>query len=101
PTRLCAVMHLATCGLSNKTAPVEIRARLAFDSDALRAALASLVGRQDITEAIILSTCNRVEVLAESPDDRLIREFLCDFHQISHDAVSKHLYSFRNADAIR
>ena len=94
-------MQLALVGLSHKTAPVAIRERLAFNSEALRSALALLVGRQDVTEALILSTCNRVEVVAESPDDRLIRDFLCEFHQISHDDVSKHLYSFRNADAIR
>src|SRR5262252_1153274 len=94
-------MQLALVGLSHKTAPVEVRERLAFNNDALRLALKSLVGRQDVSEALILSTCNRVEVVAESADDRLIREFLCDFHKISHDVVSKHLYSFRNADAIR
>jgi len=94
-------MQLALVGLSHKTAPVELRERLAFGEDALRSALTSLVGRQDVSEALILSTCNRVEVVAESADDRLIREFLCDFHKISHDVVSKHLYSFRNADAIR
>src|SRR5499427_1506543 len=94
-------MQLALVGLSHKTAPVEVRERLAFNNDALRLALKSLVGRQDVTEAMILSTCNRVEVVAESPDDRLIREFLCEFHQIPADDVSKHLYSLRNADAIR
>src|SRR2546422_10260465 len=94
-------MQLALVGLSHKTAPVEVRERLAFNSDALRTALTSLVGRQEVNEALILSTCNRVEVVAESADERLIREFLCEFHQISHDSVSKHLYSFRNVDAIR
>src|SRR5438128_1047120 len=94
-------MQLAIVGLSHKTAPVEIRERLAFNSDMLRTALTSLVGREDVSEAMILSTCNRVEVVAESPDDRRIREFLCEFHRIPHDDVSKHLYSFRNVDAIR
>jgi glutamyl-tRNA reductase len=94
-------MQFAIVGLSHKTAPVEVRERLAFNSDALRKALTALVGRQQVSEAIILSTCNRVEVMAESPDDRLIREFLCEFHQIPSEAVSKHLYSFKNADAIR
>src|SRR5262252_5705613 len=94
-------MQLALVGLSHKTAPVEVRERLAFNNDALRLALKSLVGRQEVREAIILSTCNRVEVMAESPDDRMIREFLCDFHQITHDSVSKHLYTFKNAEAIR
>jgi glutamyl-tRNA reductase len=94
-------MQLAIVGLSHKTAPVEVREQLAFNDDALRRALTALVGRQEVSEAIILSTCNRVEVVAESPDDRLIREFLCEFHHVSPDAVSKHLYSFRNAEAIR
>src|SRR6266704_6446170 len=94
-------MRLALVGLSHKTAPVEIRERLAFNSDALRRALTSLVGREEISEAIILSTCNRVEVVAESQDDRLIREFLCEFHRIPQDSVSKHLYSFRNAEVVR
>lgn len=94
-------MQLALVGLSHKTAPVEIRERLAFTEEAVRTALTSLVDRQDITEAMILSTCNRVEVVAESPDDRLIRDFLCEFHRIPHESVSQHLYSFKNADAIR
>jgi glutamyl-tRNA reductase len=94
-------MQLALVGLSHKTAPVEVRERLAFNTDALRLALSSLVQKENISEAMILSTCNRVEVVAEGPDDRFIREFLCDYHHIPTDAVSKHLYSFKNTDAIR
>src|SRR5207248_2926452 len=93
--------QLALVGLNHRTAPVEIRERLAFRSEALPDALASLVGREQVNEALILSTCNRVEVVAESSDDGLIREFLCEFHQIPHDSISKHLYSFRNVDVIR
>ena len=94
-------MQLALVGLSHKTAPVEVRERLAFSNDALRSALTSLVDRQAVNEAMILSTCNRVEVVAESPDDRLIRDFICEFHQIPQDALSNHFYSYRNVDAIR
>jgi glutamyl-tRNA reductase len=42
-----------------------------------------------------------VEVVAESADDISIRRLICDYHQISADSVSSHLYSFRNTDAIR
>jgi len=94
-------MQLALVGLSHKTAPVEVRERFAFNSEALRTALSSLVQKQDISEAMILSTCNRVEVMVEGPDDRLVREFLCEYHRVSSDAVSKHLYSFKNTEAIR
>ena len=94
-------MQLAIVGVSHKTAPVEIRERLAFPEDGLQAALAELVGRERIAEAMILSTCNRVEIVAEGPDDDPIRDFLCEYHRIPTDAVSKHLYSFKNTDAIR
>ena len=94
-------MQLALVGLSHKTAPVEVRERLAFPGDGVRDALTALTGRHQVNEAIILSTCNRVEVVAQSTDDDTIREFLCDFHQIPHDSVSKHLYSLRNVDVIR
>jgi glutamyl-tRNA reductase len=94
-------MQLALVGLSHKTAPVEVRERLAFTGEALRSALNSLVGRNGIAEAMILSTCNRVEVVAESPDDRLIRDFLAEYHQIPPEILFKHLYSFKNTEAIR
>src|SRR5437868_10966338 len=94
-------MQLALVGLSHKTAPVEVRERLAFPGDGVRDALTALTGRHQVNEAMILSTCNRVEVVAQSTDDDTIREFLCDFHQIPHDSVSKHLYSLRDVDVIR
>ena len=94
-------MQLALVGISHKTAPVEIRERFAFNGDVLRGALTSLVSSKEITEVMILSTCNRVEVVAESPDDRRLREFLCEFHRIPQDTISQHLYTLRNAEAIR
>jgi glutamyl-tRNA reductase len=50
---------------------------------------------------MILSTCNRVEIVAEGPDAQLVRDFICEYHQIAPDAISEHLYSYKNADAIR
>jgi glutamyl-tRNA reductase len=94
-------MQIALVGLSHKTAPVEVRERLAFQSDTLAKVLNSLLSQKQVSEAMILSTCNRVEVVAESPDDQRIREFICDYHRIPADALSRHLYSFRNTDAIR
>src|SRR5436190_22607652 len=93
-------MQLAIVGVSHKTAPVEIRERLAFPSEDLRAALASVRERAQAAEAMILSTCNRVEILAEGPTDEL-RHFMCEYHRLPADAISKHLYSFQNAEAIR
>jgi glutamyl-tRNA reductase len=94
-------MELALIGVSHKTAPVEVRERLAIPSDKICAALASLLERTHAVEAMILSTCNRVEIVAQGPDAKLVQDFICEYHQITPDSISQHLYSYRNADAIR
>lgn len=55
---------IVVLGLSHRTAPIEVRERLAAGADALPAVLACLSGRPELDEAMFLSTCNRVEVLA-------------------------------------
>src|SRR6185295_15111568 len=67
----------------------------------MRAALAKLLEKTHSTEAMILSTCNRVEIVAEGPDAQLVRDFLCEYHQITPDQLSEHLYSYKNDEAIR
>ena len=94
-------MELALIGVSHKTAPVEVRERLAFPADKIRAALAKLLESTHAAEAMILSTCNRVEIVAQGPDAQLVRDFICEYHQIPPDAISKHVYSYKNAEAIR
>jgi glutamyl-tRNA reductase len=51
-------------GLSHRTAPVQVRERLAAGADALPMVLARLASRRELGEAMFLSTCNRVEVVA-------------------------------------
>ena len=94
-------MDLALIGVSHKTAPVEVRERLAIPSDKIRAALASLLERTHAAEAMILSTCNRVEIVAQGPDAKLVQDFICEYHQIPADAIAKHVYSYKDAEAIR
>ncbi|HEX4999673.1 MAG TPA: glutamyl-tRNA reductase [Terriglobia bacterium] len=97
-------MQFAVVGVSHRTAPVEVRERLAFSAERLREALASLVDQERISEAMILSTCNRVEIVVQgvaSSDGRALEDFLCGYHRIPAESVADHLYSFKNADAIR
>src|SRR5580692_7658580 len=61
-------MKLLITGVSHKTAPVEIRERLAFPESTLPAAVAQLKSRDGVSEALILSTCNRVEIVATADD---------------------------------
>ena len=57
-------MDLVLVGLSHKTAPVEIRERIAFSEKHLLSALQSLQREFGLREGMIVSTCNRVEILA-------------------------------------
>lgn len=74
-------MPVVVLGLSHRTAPVEVRERLAFADADVPAALAQLRAAGALTEAVILSTCNRVEVYAATDGDpaaalAALREFL-------------------------
>jgi glutamyl-tRNA reductase len=59
--------ELLAVGINHKTAPVELRERLAFGTDELRAALQGLQVTAELGEVMIVSTCNRVEVYAAAP----------------------------------
>ena len=78
-------MSLLLVGLSHRTAPVEVRERLHFPDSRLQEALQRLTSQSAIAESLILSTCNRTEVLAHSADAQrgvtLVRSFISDFHR--------------------
>lgn len=90
-------MHLIVVGLSHKTAPVEIRERLAVPESRLGEALTRLCSYPGVKEGILLSTCNRVEVYSVVDDVEAgygrIQEFLADTHlSLSSEQLTPHLY---------
>ncbi|MFN8006240.1 MAG: glutamyl-tRNA reductase [Terriglobia bacterium] len=91
-------------GVSHKTAPVNIRERLHFTEPRLEEALRQLRAQFGFEESLILSTCNRVELVAETPipDEALqqLKKFICDFHQVPADPFERFIYGFTNAEAI-
>ena len=90
-------MHIVVVGLSHKTAPVEIREKLAVPESRLGEALTRLCSYSGIKEGLLLCTCNRVEVYAvveelEAGYSR-IQEFLADAHlSVSSEQLTPHLY---------
>jgi len=98
-------MHIVVVGLSHKTAPVEIREKLAIPESRIGEALTRLCSYQGVREGILLSTCNRVEVYAvvdevESGYGR-IQEFLADAHlSLSSEQLTPHLYWHQGDRAI-
>jgi len=97
-------MKLLITGVSHKTAPVEVREALAFREDSLPAALADLRSRQGVTEAVILSTCNRVEITITTDDSSdpsaIIDGFLADRRAANAARVAPYLYRHEGRQAI-
>lgn len=90
-------MHIIVVGLSHKTAPVEVREKLAIPESRMGEALARLCSYSGVREGILLSTCNRVEVYAVvdelEPGYGRIQEFLADAHlSLSSEQLTPHLY---------
>jgi glutamyl-tRNA reductase len=98
-------MNILVAGLNHKTAPVEVREKLAFNDQNLPRALIELRARMPGLETTIISTCNRVEIyVAATGAEKLsedITRFLSDFHDIDPDSFSSHLYHHYDYDAVR
>jgi glutamyl-tRNA reductase len=98
-------MKLSVTGINHKTAPVEVRELLAFDHHSLAAALEQLKSREGLLEAVILSTCNRVEIAAitdDTADPRgAITDFLCCARNLDPQTIHPHLYHHEDREAIR
>jgi glutamyl-tRNA reductase len=101
-------MSIILVGLNHKTAPVEVRERLAFTDEACAESLRVLVDGEVVREGLIVSTCNRVEVLAATAEKAAasesaahISQFLSRSRSISHDVFSRHLYSHADDEAVR
>jgi glutamyl-tRNA reductase len=98
-------MKLLLTGLNHKTAPVEVRERLAFEEKSLPEALARLKGSPGLLEGMILSTCNRVEVAVTADEEAdattAVEGFLAEARSVDRAWVSPYLYKFDGSDAIR
>ena len=94
-------MHILTLGLNHRTAPVEIREKLAFPETAQSQALTRLVGDYDLHEAAILSTCNRSEIYMAGDGDGLesARRFLAETQNVDVSALKSHFYELSDGDA--
>jgi len=96
-------MTLVALGINHKTAPVDIREKLAFAPDSVPAALQDLVNHEAVREAVILSTCNRTEVycgLDDSANDAVI-EWLSEYHQLPLESISPYIYAHLDGDAVQ
>jgi glutamyl-tRNA reductase len=98
-------MNIVVVGLSHKTATVEIREKLAFSPTQMEKPLSALVSLEGITEGIIVSTCNRVEIYVTTKDIAggiaRVKRFLADYHNFNIETLEQHVYALHGEDAIR
>lgn len=97
-------MNLIIVGLNHKTSPIEIREKLSFPSQSIGEPLKKLLN-SGLNEGVILSTCNRVEVLAITSDMEKgvwqVKRFLSEFHGIPLEKLDEHLYVHRGEEAVK
>ena len=96
---------IAIVGISHKTADLPLREALAFPADGIPTALARLRAEAGLGGAMILSTCNRVELYGQADDSERLEErladFLCAFHARSRADLDGFVYRLTGAEAIR
>jgi len=98
-------MNIIVVGLSHHTAPLEIREKLAFSSNGIELPLRELTSLPDITEGVIVSTCNRVEVYAVTRDMAAgiarVKRFLAGRRGIPFSSLEPHFYGYHGEKAVR
>jgi glutamyl-tRNA reductase len=95
-------MNIVLLGLNHKTAPIELRERLAIAPHELEDATRSLVQAPGILEGMILSTCNRVELLtSQAPDAPHLLDYIGNYFDIETELLAPHIYEYRGEHAVR
>ena len=102
-------MQLLALGLNHTTAPVSVRERVAFGPDEIAETIAHLRERYSnastggITEAAILSTCNRTEIYCAASNLDLAADsiigFICERKKIARSEIEPHLYRYDQEQA--
>jgi glutamyl-tRNA reductase len=112
--------RLLLLGVNHTTAPIEVRERLAIPTNRLADATRMLAEQPGVCEALIISTCNRVELLTvqDGPQDGLEAEtdsfsaggpvptlstirFINEYLHVRATDIQPHVYEFREREAIR
>lgn len=96
-------MALVTLGINHRTAPVELRERVAFTPERMAEAFAELRATSGASEAAILSTCNRTELYLAGDDDcaPAVLRWLAGFHDMEAGDLEEVLYVHRDSEAVR
>jgi glutamyl-tRNA reductase len=94
---------LLAFGINHKTAPVNIREKVSFVPDKLEEALKTLRACSEVTEAAIVSTCNRTELYCDLRDTntQTVLEWFSKHHDISSEEIEPYIYTHLDQEAVQ
>jgi len=99
------MIKIVNIGMNHETAPVELRELAAFGEHNIDEVMNAISSIKDIKESIVLSTCNRVEILFTTDNEKggteSVIDFLCRYSQISREKLLPILYIYNDQEAIR
>ncbi len=100
-------MEILIVGLSHKTAPLDVREKVSFAENILPEAVKELVSCPNVSEGLIVSTCNRVEVYSAVPKRNMeaareeIATFLSERHEVPREKLDPHLYILSGEECVQ
>jgi glutamyl-tRNA reductase len=94
-------MPLLILGINHHSAPLEVREKLAFPPDRQAEALSDLAAQPGVAEAVLVSTCNRTEVICRADDAAAVRAWLCAQARRSGVELEPLLYAHADEAAVR
>jgi glutamyl-tRNA reductase len=105
-TRTARAARVALLGCNHRTAPVELRERVAFTAEQALDAALQLRSRGILQEAVVVSTCNRSELYgvpadSTAPITDVLEDFLTSYHRIPRAELTGRTYRWMGAEAIR
>jgi len=95
-------MNFFVIGVNHKTAPVEVRERFAIPESQLPEAMQKLARYPGVEEAMIVSTCNRVEMVARSTNGSCdLHGFLREYYHLNPGEYEKYVFEYQKRDAVK
>jgi glutamyl-tRNA reductase len=98
-------MSILVLGINHRSGPLSLLERVALVDDQAAKSVEALVQRDNVREAVVVSTCNRTEVYAVT--ERFhgayadLRDFFCEQADVGPDDLHEHLYSYHDDEAVR
>lgn len=94
-------MELVALGVNHQTAPLSVREKVAFGAESVEPALVELIRLQPVSEAAIISTCNRTELYCATSAPLDVVRWLAESRGLKADSLSPYLYEMPSEGAVR